>query len=171
MPNTFELIASTTLGSSASSIDFTSISSAYTDLCLKLSCRGTDSALDIVNKINFNGSTSGYSDRFIQGNGSAVVSGSNVWGGAAGFAGETDGTSSGSNVFANVEIYIPNYTSSNNKSYSVDSVIENNATSAFMHLIAGLWSNTAAITSISLTLQSGSFAANSAVYLYGVKNA
>jgi hypothetical protein len=38
MPATYEKIATTTLGSAAASIDFTSISSAYTDLRLVLVC-------------------------------------------------------------------------------------------------------------------------------------
>jgi hypothetical protein len=53
------------------------------------------------------------------------------------------------NTFGNTEFYIPNYTSSNYKSFSVDGVTENNATAAFA-LYAGLWSNTAAITSFRL---------------------
>jgi len=38
MPTTYEKIATTTLGSAAATIDFTSISSAYTDLRLVLVC-------------------------------------------------------------------------------------------------------------------------------------
>jgi hypothetical protein len=41
-------------------------------------------------------------------------------------------TSGTSNTFSSTEIYIPNYTSSNNKSVSVDSVTENNATGNIM---------------------------------------
>ena len=61
-----------------------------------------------------------------------------------------------------------NYTSSNNKSISIDNVTETNATNNEMAIIAGLWSNTAAITSIKLTPDSGSFATNSTFTLYGV---
>jgi hypothetical protein len=55
------------------------------------------------------------------------------------------------NTFANVEVYIPNYTSTNQKSVSADAVSEQNATTAYMALTAQLWSNlTTAITSISV---------------------
>ena len=172
MPNTFELIASSTVGAGgAASIDFTSIPSTFTDLCLKYAARSTGGTLDIVNKINFNSSTSGYSDRYLEGTGSATSSGANVYGGAAGFAGEACGSTTTANTFSNVEIYIPNYAGSNNKSYSVDSVLENNATATRQHLIAGLWSNSSAITSLSLVPNVGSFAQYTTAYLYGVKNA
>jgi hypothetical protein len=73
-------------------------------------------------------------------------------------------------TFANNEVTIPNYTSSNFKSYSVDSVTENNATQAYAIFVAGLWSNTAAITSITLGLSSANFVQYSTAYLYGIKN-
>jgi hypothetical protein len=47
-------------------------------------------------------------------------------------------------------MYIPNYAGSSNKSVSIDAVTENNATAAEANLVAGLWSSTAAITSITL---------------------
>ena len=172
MANTFELIASSTVGSGgAASIDFTSIPSTFTDLCLIYSARGTGGTLDIVNKINFNSNTSNYSDRFLEGTGSAVSSGSNVWSGSAGFAGEATGSTTTANTFSNVQLYIPNYASSNNKSYSVDSVLENNATATRQHLVAGLWSNSAAISSFSIVPNVGTFAEFTTAYLYGVKNA
>jgi hypothetical protein len=71
--------------------------------------------------------------------------------------------------FSSGEIYIPNYAGSTNKSYSIDSVTEQNATGALAELIAGLWSQTAAITQI--TLSSSNFQQYSTAYLYGVSNA
>ncbi len=53
-------------------------------------------------------------------------------------------------TFASTEVYIPNYAGSTNKSYAVDQVQETNGTTAYMNLLAGLWSNTAAITSIKI---------------------
>jgi hypothetical protein len=74
------------------------------------------------------------------------------------------------NTFGNVAIYIPNYTSSNNKSISVDGVGENNATTAFADLYAGLWANSSAITSITLYNIISDFAEFSTATLYGIKN-
>jgi len=54
------------------------------------------------------------------------------------------------------------------KSISADAVEENNGTTAFAGLSAALWSNTAAITSITLTPQTGSYVQYSTATLYGI---
>ena len=166
MPNTFTKIASVSVGSGgASSIDFTSIPSTYTDLVLKLSGRST--ANDNWANISFNGSTASFSSRGLYGDGSSTGSYSrsdNVNTIA------NDSSTSTASTFSNGEIYIPNYAGSNNKSYSVDSVTENNATAVLTSLVAGLRSNTAAITSITLTPNGGNFAQYSTATLYGIKN-
>jgi hypothetical protein len=65
MPSTYEPIATTTLGSAASSITFSSISSAYTDLRLVLVC-----ATDAYPSLRFNSDTgSNYSQTEIYGTG------------------------------------------------------------------------------------------------------
>jgi hypothetical protein len=75
-----------------------------------------------------------------------------------------------SNSFSNSSVYIPNYTSSNYKSVSIDSVYENNATTAYCNLQAGLWSSTSSINQVTLvcTGSGQTFAANSTATLYGV---
>ena len=172
MPNTFELIASSTVGATAvSSIEFTSIPQTYTDLVIKVSARDDNSPSQNGSYyiIYFNNSSSSYSARFLRGNGSTVISST-----FAQYAGNATTTALTASTFNNDEIYIPNYTGSNNKSYSSDSVVETNATGAFATLIAGLWSNTAAITSIKLEAAnagSNKFVQYSTFYLYGVKNA
>ena len=80
------------------------------------------------------------------------------------------GASATASTFGNVEYYIPNYAGSNNKSVSVDHVTENNATAAIAALTAGLWSDSAAITSVKITPGSGTFAQHSSATLYGIKN-
>jgi len=74
-------------------------------------------------------------------------------------------------TFGNAEIYLPNYAGNTNKSASIDMVSEQNATSTYMGLVAPLWSNTAAITSITLTGASGNLAQYSTATLYGIKKA
>jgi hypothetical protein len=167
MPNTFELIASSTVGSGgASSIDFTSIPSTYTDLCLKYSIRAASGAVGYV-KLTLNGSTSSFTTRSIESDGSTAYSFSDT-----NIAGTFAASTYTANTFSNNDLYIPNYAGSTNKSYSTDSVTENNATQAFATLTAGLWSNTAAINAITLTLSSAAnLAQYSTAYLYGVKNA
>ena len=83
----------------------------------------------------------------------------------------SNGSTATSNTFSNAEYYIPNYAGGTNKSTSGDAVAEQNATTAQVILTAGLWSNTAAITSVGLTPTSGTFLQYSTAYLYGVKNA
>jgi hypothetical protein len=165
MPNTFELISASTVGSGgAASIDFTSIPSTFTDLCIKVSARNTSSG-DIFS-LSFNGSTSSFSGIYIYYENTTVNSGS-----LARYGGRINTSSTTASTFASTDIYIPNYAGSTNKSYSSDSVSENNAAAAAGSLIAGLWANTAAITSITLTPSSANFAEFSTAYLYGVKNA
>jgi len=68
-------------------------------------------------------------------------------------------------------LYIPNYAGSANKSASSDSVRENNATGSIqLRLVASLWSNAAAITSVKLVPDYGNFAIYSTATLYGIKN-
>ena len=171
MANTFELIASSTLASASSTIDFTSIPGTYTDLCLKASLRSSDAAAFVNYTLKFNGSGgTAYSVKVLYGSGSAATSASSS-GAAAGDYGFQDGAGATASTFANVEIYIPNYAGSNYKYWSTDQVQENNATAAYAGLLAGLWSNTAAINQVTLTSSAGNFVTNSTAYLYGVKNA
>lgn len=166
MANTFELISSTTVGAGgSSSIDFNTILPNWTDLCLKVSARGSIADLDI--QLAFNGSTTSFTGKRLYGAGS----GSGVSDSSARTAGLADQSTYTANTFSNNEIYIPNYASSNYKSYSVESVTENNATQSYALIGAGLWSNNAAITSISLTFGGNNFAQYTTAYLYGVKNA
>lgn len=165
---TFTLIASSTVGSGgAASIDFTSIPSTYTDLCLKLSLRTTKTGSGAGLFMSINGVTTNRTWRWLYGTGSVTGSGS----GSDDMIGNLTAASATANTFSNADIYIPNYAGSTNKSISVDSVDENNATAAFSNLSAVLWSNTAAITSLSFTPEANLFAQHSTAYLYGVSNA
>jgi hypothetical protein len=75
------------------------------------------------------------------------------------------GSSATASTFGSGLIYIPNYAGSTNKSYLTDWVTENNATAAYAGFTAGLLSNTAAITDVTLT---GSFVQYSTATLYGI---
>ncbi len=162
MPNTFTKIASVTVGSGgATSIDFTSIPSTFTDLCLKISVRSNQANNANTLSITFNGSSANFTSRLIEGSGSSAVSFSSI-----NNIGNAQGTSSTSNTFSSVDLYIPNYAGSTNKSFSADGVTENNGTTAYATLAAGLWSQTAAITSVSITITS--FVQYSTATLYGI---
>jgi hypothetical protein len=171
-PTLFQL-ATTTVGSGGvSSVTFSAIPQVYTDLVIKGSVRDTDSGSTADNiYLRFNGSSSGYSEKTLTGTGAAANSYSQSSIGQIDyFASNSGGTTA--NTFNNFEIYIPNYSGSNNKSVSLDSVNETNATNAYSYLTAGLWSNTAAITSITISIGTGTYnlAQYSTLTLYGVRN-
>ena len=169
MANTFELIASSTVGSGgAASIDFTSIPSTYTDLIIKTSFRATSATTYNDIDVAFNGSTASMTRRAVYADGSSASS----FSAANSRFTYTAASSTTASVFSNGELYIPNYAGSNYKSVSSDVVSEmNSASQNLLLLLAGLWSNTAAINQITLTPTSGTFVQYSTAYLYGVKNA
>ena len=166
MATTYTLIDKSILVSSQTGVTFSSIPSTYTDLLVKISARNDIAEIYGNALLRFNGSSSNYSIRALQGNGSSASSY---------FASQIEfmqvGNNATSNTFGNAEIYIPNYAGNNYKSVSLDSVGENNGTTAFARLTAGLWSDTSAITSIAITpLDTTNWLSGSSFYLYGIKN-
>ena len=168
--NTMVKIGSTvTVGSSGTlqvDFDLTGVT-GYTDLLIKASARDDRGADWTSVYLKFNDSTTNFTNRHLYGIGSGSGYGTTYSTGVL-LEGE-NGSTTTANVFSNYEIYIPNYTSSNYKSWLVDSVTENNATTSYCEIASGVWSNTAAITKVSLLL-SGSikFVQNSTFTLYGI---
>jgi hypothetical protein len=164
MPANYVLLSQQTVNTAVASVTFSNIpQTGYTDLIVKSSARQTSGSVAYAT-LRFNGSSSNLTYRSLEGDGSTAAS----FNGATGSFGVINPSGYTANTFSNIEFYIPNYTSSNFKSYSSDSVTETNATGSYTDLIAGLWSNTAAITSIEMLPGAGSFVANSTFYLYGV---
>ena len=172
MATTYQLISSVTVGAGgAANIEFTSIPATYTDLLVKYSLRGVSENTSYL-YISFNGSTSNLSSKGLNGNPAVSSSAlSYTWSTTIqDIAGQVPYVWT-SSTFNNGEMYIPNYAGSTNKSISIDSVAENNATAAYDSLTAALWANTSAITSIKLDGgSSDTFAQYSTAYLYGIKN-
>ena len=163
----YVLLEKITVGAAgASSVTFSGIpQTGYTDLVVKASARSNRVAAVADVNVKFNGSSSNYSSRYILGNGSTAASYTDT----AIYLGQAPAANSTSNVFGNSELYIPNYTSSNYKSSSIDAVGEDNATNTYTDLSANLWSDTSAITSITFTpSSSSSFVQYTTFYLYGV---
>ena len=161
-------ISTVTVGSGgAATIDFTNIPQTYTDLIIKTSIRTTrtSNSLDIL-FVTINGLTTNQTARYIYGDGTGPASGTDtrIWSLNA----TTDAATA--STFGNSELIIPNYTSSNNKSMSVDGVSENNASSAYAAMTAGLWSSTAPITSLSFASSTSSTIKQySTATLYGIR--
>jgi hypothetical protein len=170
MAVTYKLIETVTVGSGgAASIDFTSIPQTYTDLHLVISGRSVLAANATAIYMRFNNDTgTNYSRRRLHGSGSSVLNGSSTDNSLI-MSVFLDGASSTASVFSNSSVYVSNYAGSTQKSVSTDSATENNATEAYVTFQAGLWTGTAAITSIEM-LGDADFAQHTSASLYGIKN-
>jgi hypothetical protein len=158
-----------TVGSGgAATVTFNSIPQTFTDLCIIISARCAAGTTNETGTLKFNSdSGNNYSARRLVGSGTSAGSAS-FSATASMYAFYPAQTSTTANTFSSIQIYVPNYASSNQKSVSSDSVEENNATAANSYLTAGLWTGTSAITSISLGVFTGSFVQNSTFSLYGI---
>jgi len=173
MAITYDALSTVVVGSGGvTSIDFTSIPQTYTDLLIMLSSR-TDGSGNF--NVQLNNTTSGYSQVRLGGTGSGTYSNTSTGqsgnSGNSFLAGISGGSSNTSNVFGNAYIYVNNYTSSNNKTLEADSNQENNSTASYSELFAGVWSNTAAVTSVKLLTYDtgGKFVQYTTATLYGIK--
>ena len=170
MPNTYNLIASNTVGSGGvATVTFSSIPATYTDLLIKISARDSISSTRTVAAVTFNSSTANYSSKVVYGVNGDFEGSESGGSTSTGWTYVTGDTATAS-TFSNTELYIPNYTTSNNKSVSNDATAETNSTSAGVVALAGsLWSDSSAITSITFTASSSAtFMQHSTFYLYGI---
>lgn len=165
---TMTKLATYTVGAGGdSSVTFSNIPQTYTDLVIRVSARTTRSASTLnILYVTFNGVTTNQTARVVYGDASGLASttDTNIWGLVA----ATDACTA--NTFGNSELTIPNYTSANYKSMFSDGLSENVGATAYTVLSAGLWSSTAAITSISFASStSNTLKQYSTFTLYGVK--
>lgn len=169
MAENYVLLETISLTQSAASVTFDNIpQTGYTDLKIVASARQSDT--NNTCGVRFNGDTgTNYSSKRLGGDSTLAYSETSS---------ATDRgkwiiipfSTATANTFGNAEIYVPNYLSSTAKSYSFDSISENNSSAkdaANMELDAGLWSGTAAINSVTIVATTG-FVANSTFSLYGI---
>jgi hypothetical protein len=160
MPNTYVLIESKTLVNATSIVEFTSIPNTYTDLVVKVSARSNRGTFsDIV--IRFNGTSTTLQGRF-GGAGAGLFANSSEWTNYSSDAATA-------NIFSNIDYYIPEYTSSKYKTWSVDNIAENAGSTAPITIGGGVWESSSAITSIQLIDIVALFKSNSSFHLYGIK--
>jgi len=164
---TMELIETKTLGTAAASITFTSIPQDGTDLLLVGLVRTARAVVNDFIRLRFNSdNTEGnYSARVLYGNGSSVSSFTE-----SSYIGDVNGNTSTADTFSSVNVYTPNYAGTVTKSSSVEIVSEANATAAFQSMVARLWNNTAAITSIEIgfTADSSNLVVGTSFSLYKI---
>lgn len=166
-------IASVTVGAGgAASISFSNIPQTYTNLIILLSTRSAAANNVDAVYVRLNGASSGYTNRVLYGE--TTGTGSFTPSLSYAHCGYGTGGNQTASVFGNGYIYIPNYAGSNNKVILSDSVTESNANtyqSGVQAMTASVLTNTAAVTSITLTQESASnFAQYSTATLYGIKN-
>jgi hypothetical protein len=169
---TYTLISSNVLASSAASVTFSAIPATFTDLVVKASIRtSAATAFPSDVRVTFNSISSGYSKTTLDALGSTPDSSRqsntsriNLFYGAVSASMTAD-------TFSNMEIYIPSYGVTQNKPLSaIYASPQNSASNVADSANAGLLSNTAAISSVTLEFSSN-FVSGSSFYLYGISNA
>jgi hypothetical protein len=162
VPATYEKIATTTLGSAAANITFSTISSAYTDLRLVVNCLLT-ATQDVYLRINGDTGTN-YSSTSLKGDGSSASSGRQT-SVAQVFLDEAQTT-----IPTLYEVDIFSYTGSTNKTGLVATSADRNG-SGYTQRRVFLWRNTAAITSLIIVPNVTTLKAGTTATLYGILKA
>lgn len=151
------------------SILIDNIPQTYTDLYLFKSLRSNAGSTRVDVEITFNGDTSstytyqrliGYDSNKIYTNpGTGINSGTN-----------STGNSATSNTFSNSYLYMPNYTSSTTKAFTIDHAAPNNSASSWIiGISAHTFASSSPITSIQLdTSGTSSYMQYSSIVLYGI---
>jgi hypothetical protein len=168
MPITYESIATTTLGSAAATVTFSTISGAYTDLVLVTNLKTTTTSQEVTVKIN-NDTGSNYSLTNLRGDGSTAASLRR----SSQTVGNISKEISPNTAFEFVSIStFMNY--SNATTYKTW-LSRNNRASASnapgTEALVGLWRSTSAITELVIGLTGGNFDTGSTFTLYGIKAA
>ena len=163
MASTYTPIATTTLGSAASSYTFSSIPSTYTDLVLVANCGQVTGNNSFRFQINSDTGTN-YSYTFVQGNGTATGSGRT--------ANDTSGEVESLMNTALTGTFIIHFMNYANTTTYKTMIGRGSEASQKVDATVTLWRSTSAINSIKVYPGGGqSFLTGSTFTLYGVKNA
>lgn len=167
MPATYEPIATTTLGSAAANIQFSTIPATYTDLVVTLLVNTTSVDTRIV-RCTFNGDTgANYSATRLQGNGTAAASSRST--GQSNIP-LTLNASTSTTIPTYYQFSVFSYAGSTYKTVLAEGNADKNGSGAVDRTV-GLWQNTAAITTINITPSSGNFNTGTVATVYGIKSA
>jgi hypothetical protein len=162
---TYDKIATTTLGSAATSITFSSIAASWTDLRLVFVGKSASGNCDL--NLTFNGNTaSNYSQTAIAGSGASAASSNTV-------SATAISLSRYNALTTNVSLYeldVFSYTGSTYKT-TLSSASSDANGSGSIEKDVGLWRSTAAINSLTITTTSNTYAIGTTATLYGIKAA
>jgi hypothetical protein len=169
MPRTYEPIQTQTIGTAVGTITLSSIPQTYTDLVVVASVGNTLTSANML--IRFNSDTaSNYSQTTLAGDGSTAAS--NRYSGATNISPiEREEMSDIANTYSLSIINIGNYSNTTTYKSTLSRSSTPNSSSSGTDVQAGLWRSTAAITSITLLVNTGSFTVGSTFTLYGIKAA
>jgi hypothetical protein len=160
-----QLIESKTLGTAQAQIDFTSVPQDGTDLVLWLSATGSGTGDSLIVRFN-NDTGNNYSWRRLSGDGSNTSSDSAS---SVSYILGPQITTATTTNFGSTSMYVPNYSGNTAKSVSFDGVTETNATTSQQNLLAGLYTQTTAITTVSLrTFNANNFSIGTIASLYKI---
>ena len=164
----YQLIETITVGAGGvASIEFTGIDGTGQDLVCLVSPRVSATGYSVRARFNSD-SGSNYAYQKLYGTGSSVGSQSYVTQNGILFGIASGGTNT-SDTFASVQLTVPNYSGSSSKTISSDSVSENNATQAYQQISAGSWTGTAAITTLTISVEgTATFSQYSTATLYKI---
>lgn len=170
MPSTYTPIATTTLGSAASTVTFSSISGSYTDLILIINAGTNDGNEGAQFRLNSD-SGSNYSVTYIAGTGSAASSGrgSSLTAGRLNQASSLGATNS---LTSNIIVHFMNYSNTTTNKTVISRTNVTSGTYPATEAMVNLYRSTSAITAIELRMSgSGQYITGSTFTLYGVKSA
>lgn len=167
MPATYEKIQSTTLGSAAANIDFTSIGSSYTDL--RLIITSTVSSAGQALRIRFNSDTgTNYSYTYLVGDGGGAGSARTTSSSFINLDSATSGNSTTIPTLYTFDIF--SYAGSTFKTALLTNSGDRNG-SGFIANQVNLWRSTSAITAISIYVATGNLNTGTTATLYGILKA
>lgn len=158
-----------TVGSGGTgTVIFNNIPQTFTDLYFTLSARGSASQLSVDCFCSFSGQIgTTHSQTRLIGTGSSVGSDRPTTGSAFRLTDVSAGTST-SNSFSSATFYLPNYTSTNNRSVMTESSMGNSATLSYLGFTGVTYLSSAAITSVRFDSSPGNFVQHSTFSLYGI---
>jgi len=164
MASTYDKIATTTLSSTSATITFSSIAASWTDLRLVLTGTVTSAASP---RITFNSdSTTNYSDTGLAGDGTSATSDQLT--NRSFITIYNNGMSATIPEFYTLDIF--SYAGSTYKT-ALGSASEDRNGSGSVKRTVSLWRSTSAITSITITTSTSTFASGTTATLYGILKA
>ena len=172
--SSYESIATYTASGGETAFTFSSIPATYSSLQIRAIARDTPNVSGVTGyRLTFNGDTAtNYATHYLQGDGTSAT--------AVGIAsttriiiqgGEVRGATTHPTIYGASIIDILDYASTTKtkttKAFAGGDV--NGVAAGIIALNSGLWNSTAAVTSLTITAASTSFAASSTFALYGIK--